>query len=152
MKLAEALQERADINRHIARLNARLAANAVTQEGEAPAEDPAELLKRLDCCLARLEALMSKINLVNSETTVNGRTLTEMIARRDCLRARIASYQKLIDAASQGLQRMGRSEIRIVRAVDVRALQKDVDTFSAEQRRLDNEIQHANWTTELSLE
>ena len=87
MKLAEALQERADINRQIARLNARLAANAVTQEGEAPAEDPAELLKRLDGCLARLEALMARINLVNSETIVNGRTLTEMIARRDCLRA-----------------------------------------------------------------
>ena len=66
--------------------------------------------------------------------------------------SRSRKNQKLIDAASQGLQRMGRSEIRIVRAVDVRALQKDVDTFSAEQRRLDNEIQHANWTTELSLE
>ena len=151
MKLAEALQERADINRQIARLNARLAANAVTQEGEVPAEDPAELLKRLDGCLARLEALMARINLVNSETIVNGRTLTEMIARRDCLRERISAYQKLIDAASQSVQRMGRAEIRIVRTVDVRALQKQVDALCAEQRRLDNEIQQANWTTEIDL-
>ena len=66
MKLAEALQERADAKRLIARLNTRLAANAVAQEGEAPAEDPSELLKALDGCLARMETLMAKINLVNS--------------------------------------------------------------------------------------
>ena len=108
MKLAEALQERADAKRLIARLNTRLAANAVAQEGEAPAEDPSELLKALDGCLARMETLMAKINLVNSTTVVGGRTLTEMIARRDCLRERISAYQKLIDAASQSVQRMGR--------------------------------------------
>ena len=116
MKLAEALQERADAKRLIARLNTRLAANAVAQEGEAPAEAPSELLKQLDGCLARMETLMAKINLVNSATVVGGRTLTEMIARRDCLRERISAYQKLIDAASQSVQRMGRAEIRIVRA------------------------------------
>ena len=128
-----------------------LAANAVAQEGEAPAEDPSELLKVLDGCLARMETLMAKINLVNSATVVGGRTLTEMIARRDCLRERISAYQKLIDAASQSVQRMGRAEIRIVRTVDVRALQKQVDALCAEQRRLDNEIQQANWMTEIDL-
>ena len=151
MKLAEALQERADAKRLIARLNTRLAANAVAQEGEAPAEDPSELLKQLDGCLARMETLMAKINLVNSATVVGGCTLTEMIARRDCLRERISAYQKLIDAASQSVQRMGRAEIRIVRTVDVRALQKQVDALCAEQRRLDNEIQQANWMTEIDL-
>ena len=40
---------------------------------------------------------------------------------------------------------------RIVRAVDVRALQKQVDALCAEQRRLDNEIQQANWMTEIDL-
>ena len=49
------------------------------------------------------------------------------------------------------VQRMGRAEIRIVRAVDVRALQKQVDALCAEQRRLDNEIQQANWMTEIDL-
>ena len=86
MKLAEALQERADVKRLIDRLNKRLTVNAVTQEGELPAEDPAELLRQLDECLARLEMLMAKINLANSTTVVRGRTLTEMIARRDCAR------------------------------------------------------------------
>ena len=37
------------------------------------------------------------------------------------------------------------------RAVDVRALQKQVDALCAEQRRLDNEIQQANWATDIDL-
>lgn len=151
MKLAEALQERADVKRLIDRLNKRLTVNAVTQEGELPAEDPAELLRQLDECLARLEMLMAKINLANSTTVVRGRTLTEMIARRDCLRESIAAYQMIIDVASQSTLRMARTEIRTVRTVDVRVLQKHVDALSAEQRRLDNEIQQTNWTTDISL-
>lgn len=38
MKLAEALQERADLNRKIDQLRARLSANATVQEGEKPGE------------------------------------------------------------------------------------------------------------------
>ena len=42
MKLAEALQERADLNRQIEQLKFRLANNAITQEGEAePQRGPA---------------------------------------------------------------------------------------------------------------
>ena len=43
MKLAEALQERADLNRAIQQLENRLSNNALVQEGERPAEDPQEL-------------------------------------------------------------------------------------------------------------
>ena len=48
MKLAEALQERADLNRKIEELRRRLGSNVLTQEGEPPAEDPAALLAELD--------------------------------------------------------------------------------------------------------
>ena len=47
MKLAEALQERADLNRKIEELRRRLANVILVQEGEEPAEEPAELLKEL---------------------------------------------------------------------------------------------------------
>ena len=40
MKLAEALQERADLNRKIEQLSDRLEANVLVQEGEVPLEDP----------------------------------------------------------------------------------------------------------------
>ena len=64
MKLAEALQERADLNRQIEQLKFRLANNAITQEGEAPAEDPGQLLERLDRSVARLEELAGRLRLL----------------------------------------------------------------------------------------
>ncbi len=45
MKLAEALQERADLKRTLNSLKERLQRVALVQEGEKPAEDPQELLR-----------------------------------------------------------------------------------------------------------
>ena len=73
MKLAEALQERADLNRSIQQLESRLSANAITQEGEAPAEDPRDLLAQLDRSIDRLEELTAAINLANSRTVHRAR-------------------------------------------------------------------------------
>ena len=44
MKLAEALMERSDLKTRIEQLAARLNENAKVQEGDEPAENPAELL------------------------------------------------------------------------------------------------------------
>ena len=149
MKLAEALQERADLNRRISQLCSRLENNATVQEGETPAEDPAELLAELDACIARLQELMTAINLTNSRTLVEGRSLTELIAERDCLNLKLQSYRRVVDSASCLSQRAARTEIRILSTVDVRAIQKQVDDLSASLRRLDNTIQENNWRTEL---
>ena len=92
MKLAEALQERADLNRRIEQLRTRLDMNALVQEGEKPAEDPAELLSELNGCIARLEELISAINHANCRVTVDGSTLTQLIARRDALTLKIQAY------------------------------------------------------------
>lgn len=149
MKLAEALQERADLNRRISQLCNRLENNATVQEGETPAEDPAELLAELDACIARLQELIAAINLTNSRTLVEGRSLTELIAERDCLNLKLQSYRRVVDSASCLSQRAARTEIRILSTVDVRAIQKQVDDLSARLRRLDNTIQENNWRTEL---
>mgnify|MGYP004612062867 CR=1 FL=1 len=149
MKLAEALQERADLNRRISQLCSRLENNATVQEGETPAEDPAELLAELDACIARLQELIAAVNLTNSRTLVEGRSLTELIAERDCLNLKLQSYRRVVDSASCLSQRAARTEIRILSTVDVRAIQKQVDDLSARLRRLDNTIQENNWRTEL---
>ena len=91
MKLAEALQERADLNRKIEELKRRLYNVILVQEGEEPAEDPAALLQALDESTARLEYLMAAINLTNCRTKVNGETLTALIARKDALLVRLAA-------------------------------------------------------------
>ncbi len=149
MKLAEALQERADLNRRIQQLQQRLGNNAVVQEGEAPAEDPAELLRELDGCAENLEQLIARINLTNCRAEVDGESLTALLARRDALKLRLGAYRDLAHSASQLGRRGMRSEIKLLSAVNVRELQKQVDQMAKELRVLDNSIQAANWATEL---
>ncbi|MBQ1820978.1 MAG: DIP1984 family protein [Clostridia bacterium] len=149
MKLAEALQERADLNRRIEQLRSRIGANALVQEGEKTAEDPNALLTELEQCAERLCALMSAINRTNCDTVVGGRSLTDMIAERDSKRVLLSVYHDTVDAASRAAQRATRSEIRILPALNVKALQEKADLLSKELRLLDNALQEQNWKTEL---
>ena len=87
MKLAQALSDRANLQTRIEVLRERLVANAKVQEGEAPAEDPAELMAQLEDCTTALETLITRINLTNAATLADGETLTAKLARRDCLGA-----------------------------------------------------------------
>ena len=75
MKLAEALQERADLNKRISQIGERLADNCFVQEGERPAEEPARLLDELEAAVSRLELLIAAINATNNVTKVNSRTI-----------------------------------------------------------------------------
>lgn len=149
MKLAEALQERADLNHRIQQLRNRLSNNAVYQEGTKTAEDPKELLKELNGCCDQLTELIAKINKANCRITVEGRTLTEMIAEKDVLTVRLSAYRDLISSASSTAYRARNSEIRILSSVDVRKLQKEADQMSLELRTLNNKLQAANWSEEL---
>lgn len=149
MKLAEALQERSDLSLHISQLRSRLAANAIVQEGEKPAEDPKALLTELNHCIDQQEQLIAQINLTNSRTKVSDITLTELLAKRDSLSLRIEAYHELINNGSRLAQRASRTEIKILSAVDVPTLQKEADRLSKELRKVDNTIQETNWLTEL---
>lgn len=149
MKLAEALQERADLNRRIEQLRYRLNNNVLVQEGEKPLEDPAALLEELESSFIRLEWLIARINLTNCAVKVEGRSLTELIARRDVLSLRAEAYRRLVEEASQNTHRATRTEIKILSAVDVPALQRQADDASRELRLLDNTLQATNWTADL---
>lgn len=149
MKLAEALQERADLNRRIEQLRYRLNNNVLVQEGEKPLEDPVALLEELESSFTRLEWLIARINLTNCAVKVEGRSLTELIARRDVLSLRAEAYRRLVEEASQNTHRATRTEIKILSAVDVPALQRQADDASRELRLLDNTLQATNWTADL---
>lgn len=149
MKLAEALQERADLNRNIMQLRERLAANSIVQENEEPAEDPQELLKELDYSIARLEELMERINRTNCLVECDGRSITQLIAKKDSLKIKIEAYKNLASNASQTGRRARMTEIKLVSTVDVKQLQLMIDSMSKELRLTDNAIQSLNWSTEL---
>jgi hypothetical protein len=149
MKLAEALQERADLNRKIEELRRRLANVILVQEGEEPAEEPAELLKELNAAIARLEYLMAAINLTNCRTKANGMTLTALIARKDALMVKLSSYRDLVYSAAQNTNRARGTEIKVKSLLKAGDLQKVADQIAKEVRELDNLLQETNWKTKL---
>ena len=149
MKLATALSERADIQKKISELSTRLKNNAKVQEGEKPSEEPAALLAELDSCYARLEELIARINRTNNETESGGITISDLIAKRDCLKSKIGVMRDFLNESSDKVQRYSRAEIKITSTVEVASIQKKVDALSAELRKTDETIQGLNWTTEL---
>lgn len=149
MKLAEALLERADLQKRLAQMDGRLNNNARVQEGEKPAEDPKALLKEQEALTARLETLVAQINLTNSAALIDGQPLTVWLSRRDARREQLQQLRNFLDAASSLSDRARQSEIKIISTVDVAKLQKELDQKSKALRELDAKIQAANWTVEL---
>lgn len=146
MKLANALSQRGELQTHIRQLEGRLMNNALVQEGEEPAEDPTEL--RAD--YARLETLISAINRTNDRTSAGeGKSLSDLLAERDCRRGHLAVLRNFLDSASATVSRRTVGEIRIRSSVSVRELQRDVDAQAKALRELEERVQELNWTTEL---
>ena len=150
MKLAEALQERADLKKNIASLRNRLERVMLVQEGEEPVEDPKELLRVLDESVNRLEYLMAAINHTNDVTEAGGMTLTQLIAKKDALMLKMAAYKDLVREAGYNTSRARGTEIKVIPTVKASALQKEVDRLAKEVRTLDNLLQESNWTKELA--
>lgn len=149
MKLAEALQERADINRNIEQLKSRLNNNVLVQEGEKTVEEPEMLKRELDVAIQRLEYLIAHINLTNSQVQVDGETLTELIAKKDALSLKIHIYKDIIYEGSRTSYRARNTEIKIKSAIVVTDWQAEIDKMSKELRLLDNKLQESNWKIDL---
>lgn len=150
MKLANALSQRSELQTRIRQLETRLNNNALVQEGEKPAEDPMELLKELEGDYTRLEELIAQINRTNNSTVLEGgATLSDLLAKRDCLKGKLGGLRNFLNNASAMVHRHSASEIKIRSTVNVRQLQKQVDVLAKELRELEETIQEKNWTTEL---
>lgn len=106
-------------------------------------------MEEFDRLTERLEYLMARINLTNSTTVCNGKTITELLAHRDYLKKKIEVMRNFLNSASNRVTRMTRTEIKIISTVPVADIQKTVDSLSKELRNADEKIQELNWTTEL---
>lgn len=149
MKLAEALQERADLNRNIEQLQSRLNNNVLVQEGEEPAEDPQKLKEMLDESIARLAYLIKCINQTNCQTIIDGKSLTELIAQKDALSLKIHAYKDIVYTAAQSVYRARNTEIKIKQTINVASWQAEIDQMAKSLRLLDNKLQENNWQTDL---
>lgn len=150
MKLAEALVERKAAQTKISELNERLQRSILVQEGEPPAEQPADLLQELNEVVQRLEALIIAINRTNMQAQLpDGRTIMAAIAQRDVVRMQIGVLDALIRSAGSPQYRTRGSEIKFVVTVNVAELQRDRDRLAKQYRELDTAIQAVNWSADL---
>ncbi len=150
MQLAEALIERADLQKRIEQLRSRIAMNARYQEGAEPEEDAAVLLDEAESVTERLEALIGRINATNAVTLIDGVTVTALLARRDALRIRHALVTGAADAAAgEGGHRQLRSELRTLTALPVAQLRARADDLARRLRELEAVLQRANWEVRL---
>ena len=150
MKLAEALLLRADCQKRMEQLKSRLIGSAKLQEGEVPPENPQKLLAEVEAVADQLMDLIRRINRTNSTTTfVEGSTLADALAERDVLLLRRGIYNDLATFASVRQDRITRSEVKYISAVDVAETHKRADELAKNYRELDARIQELNWKTEL---
>ena len=149
MKLAEALQERADLQAKIAQLSERINNTVLVQEGEVPAEDPTQMLEEVSSCIDRMESLVRQINLSNCQLKVDGESLTAIIAKKDMLTRKLSVFKKALSYALQSTYRARGTDIKILPAINVGKLRKDADAMAMELRLIDNKLQKANWTFDL---
>ena len=149
MKLAEALNLRADLQKRIASLKDRLAKNAKIQEGDKPSEEPNLLLNELDSNIKELESLIKSINKTNSSTLVDGESISDMIATRDALGLKLSVLRDFVSNASDKIERYSNKEIRILSTINVAEMQKEVDNLSKQYRIIDTKLQGLNWTTDI---
>ena len=149
MKLAEALSRRSALEEKIDELKTRLGNNVKVQEGDTPFEDPCELIKELDRVLGEFHRIVFRINLTNTRTVFEGRTLTDMLAERDMLKKKTRILSDTISLLTDRGNRYSRNEIKYVATVDPAELRKIYDATSSQLRRLDLRIQAIGWEADL---
>lgn len=152
MKLAAALVMRKEWRGKINELATRIENNAVSQEGDAPLEDPNELLKQLQTTNQETVALVQAINRTNATVRMaDGRTIADALAERDGLFRMVRHLRDIADKAAVEQVRYSLTEIRQVSRVHVTRVQADIDRMAERARKLDLEIQELNWTTDLMV-
>src|SRR2546421_12753555 len=113
MKLAEALILRADRQKRIEQLKARLAWSAKVQEGERPPENPSDLMSELERVSNELLDLIKKINRTNSVAQFEeGVSLSDALATRDVIMLKRGAYSNLAEAAYVLQNRYSKSEVK----------------------------------------
>ena len=149
MKLAEALNLRADLQKRIANLRERLIKNAKVQEGDTPSEDPNMLLNELNDNIIELENIIKLINKTNSSTYVGNESISDIIAKRDSLGLKLSILRSFLSESADRIDRYSNKEIKILSTVNVAEMQKEVDNLSKEYRLIDTKLQELNWITDI---
>lgn len=150
MKIAEALIQRADLQKRIEQIKTILGRNALVEEGDRPAFEPATLLRQLDGVVEEFTEAVQKINKANSSFEFEqGKTIADVLAERDGLLKKRAVLQSFRESALQTVDRYSRTEIKLRSTYSPVTLQKEIDDLAMRYREIDNKIQELNWKYEI---
>lgn len=159
MKLAQALTQRADMEKRMKHLQTRITASARYTEGEEPLENAPELLEEHMQILAEREVLIARIHRTNASKVIEvpGVPVSVTITDAICLRDRLHAEQKFLNemADSAGGHRdhyyggRRRSELPLKTDLAIRDLRQRADRAGKRYREVDSAIQAANWEAEL---
>lgn len=150
MKLAEALINRADIQKRIEQLKIRIMRSAKVQEGEEPPEDANALIAELEQLYAELAKIVKSINRTNSSVEFcPGKTIADVLAERDAISAKRNALETIVESAAIRQERYSKSEVKFISTINIGEIQKTIDRLSKEFRELDSKIQEKNWTVDL---
>jgi len=146
MKLAEALLQRADLQRKIDQLTARILPNLIVHNQARPQEDPTKLLAQLRDTVKKFEAIVVKINKTNMLTRLpDGRSLMEGLAQRDGLKVLQEKMRQVRQSST--LHNSGYNNQSTT--LKFTAIQSEIDQLGRAFRDIDTVIQGLNWNTEL---
>lgn len=149
MKLAEALNLRSSLMQQVSQLSSRLDDCVRIQEGDEPVESAEEVIKELDSKLDELYRLVYLINLTNSQTFENGKSITELLAERERLSRRSRILSDALKRLTERDSRYHTTEIKYVRTVDPVVFRKLCDECSSQLRQLNLRIQMLGWERDL---
>lgn len=150
MKLAEALLHRAELQKTLASLKARLASNVRIQEGDVPSENPSDLLVAAQQVIGHLAKLINQIHQTNAQARLaDGRRLLDLLTQRDELLDRHKLLQVAIDHTKATEERYSYREIKWSIVIPVASLQQQADDLSVKIRDLNILIQATNWQIDL---
>jgi hypothetical protein len=150
MKLAEALLLRKELKTKVDQLRGRASQNVMVQEGDVPAELPADLLRVLATVVDEWGALVQRINATNNVAILaDGTTLSNAIVQRDMLDMRRNAVDLILNQAVVRQERYSRNEIKFVATIAAASLRRDLDELAKARRELDTQIQALNWNVDL---
>lgn len=152
MKLAEALQRRADLRQKIDTVANRMKENVLVQEGTEADFDVKQLAAEYKTLMDEWIELVGRIGRTNhvAADPTTGKTLADLLVMREAAKMEKEAYDGIVAVYGEKSWRTRGAELKIISTFKAKDAQKQVDDAAKRFRELDNTIQMLNWATELA--
>ncbi len=152
MKVGEALSLLKKERSRLARLISLRKENIFVLEGEKSPFNPEELSSQIDKKIDEIRELKIKIQKTNMNFKISGEdiTLAEAILKIGDIRSKMSSLSRLFEDKRDSWSFRDKDEKKRVSQLDEQKIEDELEKLEIEKAQLDNRIQMANWTIQLT--